>query len=134
MKNIVFTIICAVFFIGCKNDPPPSVQKDLPLAPKNLTPVPFQPSPDSSITIEQMKAWLASNPLLDSLAIMYADSFKTDSPELRIRYQKDFTTAQDKICVLSGLSGGFVEYKWILGNIGNPKNKQIIASVKVESN
>ena len=81
-----------------------------------------------------MKAWLACNPVLDSLTIMYSDSFKTKDPKLRMRYQKDFTKAQDKICVLSGLSGGFIEYKWILTNMGNPKNKPVLDSVKVETN
>lgn len=75
-----------------------------------------------------MKAWFACNPLLDSLTLMYSDSFKTNDPSLRMRYQDDFSAAQDKICAFRGLSGGYKEYKWILNNMGNPKNKTSIDS------
>jgi hypothetical protein len=59
---------------------------------------------------------------------MYADSFKTANPAQRMKYQQLFTTAQDKICVITGLNGGYKEYKWILSNIGNPINKTIVES------
>jgi hypothetical protein len=86
----------------------------------------FFPPSDSLITSEQMKHWLGCNPLLDSLAIMYADSFKVENAQARLRYQYDYSAAQDKICVLSGLQGGYKEYKWIMDNAGNPKNKSVI--------
>jgi hypothetical protein len=81
---------------------------------------------DSLITTSQMKSWIACNPLLDSIAIMYVDSFKTDDAQKRLRYQADFSSAQDKICVISGLPGGYKEYRWIMDNIGNTKNKDVV--------
>lgn len=135
LLSIIFIIFVSTFFvISCDRKENSSVQKNQVQTTKTIRSVPFQPSQDSSITIEQIKAWLACNPILDSLTIMYSDSFKTKDPKLRMRYQKDFTLAQDKICVLSGLSGGFIEYKWILTNMGNPKNKPVLDSVKVETN
>lgn len=135
MKKFLFTIffINAILIINCNHKKESPVSKNQKQTTKQIKPVPFQPPQDSSVTVLQMKAWLASNPLLDSLTIMYSDSFKTENPELRMKYQKDFSTAQDRICVLSGLSGGFVEYKWILTNMGNPKNKPVMDSLKIET-
>lgn len=93
---------------------------------KEIKKIVFFPPPDSLITSEQIEHWLACNPLLDSLAIMYADSFKVENAQARLRYQDDYSAAQDKICVLSGLQGGYKEYKWIMNNAGNPKNKSVI--------
>ena len=88
----------------------------------------FEPPADSLITLERMNAWLLSNTYLDSLAFMYSDSFKTLDPALRIRYQEDFTSAQNKLCVRAGLPGGYKEYTWIMKNSGNPKNKNVLDS------
>jgi hypothetical protein len=40
--------------------------------------------------------------------------------------QEDFLKAQDKICKLAGFAGGYTEYKWIMGAIANPRNKELL--------
>lgn len=107
---------------------PPAVQQ--PVATK---PDPFIPPADSLLTFKNLKAWSACNPLLDSLTYLYADSFKTEDVSLRIRYQDDFKTAQDRICLRTGLAGGYAEYKWILKSMGNKKNKPALDSASIQS-
>lgn len=118
-----------VLFISCnhkevKNEPP----KQIPAPTQEMKLKNFIEPLDSIITSNQIKAWFSCNSLLDSLTQRYADSFKVASPQQRIRYQEQFSTAQDNICEHSGLAGGYKEYKWILRNMGNPKNKQFIDS------
>ena len=127
-KRLVITILIGLtLLINCKGKKvivtykvPPTQEK------KEIKKIDFFAPADSLITSYQIKNWLACNPLLDSLAIMYADSFKVQNAQTRLRYQDDYSAAQDKICVLSGLKGGYKEYKWIMNNIGNPKNKSVI--------
>lgn len=128
-KAIIATLVIGGMAIpGCKQkEGEPAFEQ--PEIKKELKPVDFIPPADSSISVHQMKSWIACNPLLDSLTIMYADSFKTEDPSQRMRYQEIFSTAQDRICVLSGLQGGYREYKWVLKNVGNPRNRQILDSV-----
>ena len=95
--------------------------------------IPFTPPADSMISAAQMKAWSSCNALLDSLTFRYADSFKTEDPAAMIRYQDDFITAQDKICVRAGLPGGYQEYKWILQNLGIDKNRSVLESVNAQT-
>lgn len=111
------------------NSTPLSVSKQV----EHQKPIEFIAPTDSIIKPEQMKSWLACNPLLDSLAYMYSDSFKTADPKLRIRYQDDFSNAQDKICLKAGLHGGYKEYRWIMENMGNPKNKPLLESLKAST-
>jgi hypothetical protein len=127
--TIVFFLLCALITAsGCKQkqvappQPAPVVKQDLSVKP-------FIPAPDSSITLKQLKNWVSCNPLLDSLAYRYGDSFKTDDPSKRLKYQDDFSKAQDRICVISGLTGGYKEYRWIMDNMGNPRNKTLLDSV-----
>lgn len=103
----------------------------LPPPTREVRKVPFVPPADSSITAEQLRKWLACHELLDSLSFRYADSFKTNDAERRLVYQQDFTQAQDRVCVLAGLSGGYHEYQWILAAIGNPRNRQLADSLKI---
>jgi hypothetical protein len=118
-----------VFSFSCENKKNVPITKTIsPTITKVIKKIEFIAPVDSSITAIQIKNWLACNPMLDSLAIMYADSFKTESAQTRMRYQDDYSSAQDKICVLSGLQGGYKEYKWVMENIGNPKNKSIVES------
>jgi hypothetical protein len=132
--RFIITLVAGCILIGslgCETKKKkPVVQKttETPVPPPKpvIKKVEFIPPADSLITATQMKNWLSCNSLLDSLAIMYGDSFKTDDPQKRLRYQEDFSSAQDKICVLSGLTGGYKEYKWVMGNIGNPKNKAVV--------
>lgn len=134
MNRKLFTalVIAGFAIAGCKqkddtsNSPQPSKEVE-----KEIKVIPFIPPTDSSITQKQIKAWSSSNTFLDSLTIMYADSFKINDPIKRMHYQEVFSDAQDKICVINGLTGGYKEYKWILNNIGNPKNKAILDSAGV---
>ena len=73
----------------------------------------------------------ACNMLLDSLSMFYQDSFKTKDAALLIRFQEDFSKAQDKICLRAGLAGGYNEYLWILKNLGNPRNAKLLDSLKM---
>lgn len=107
----------------------------VPMKPTTTTPAKatFIPPPDSAITVEQMRSWLACNHLLDSLSYLYQDSFKTEDPARRLTYQDDFIKAQDKICIRCGLGGGYTEYAWILNNAGSARNKAILDSVGMAS-
>lgn len=130
-KFVTFAFIAGMAFNGCQQKkpaqtPPPSTEIK-----KEITATPFAPPADSIITTQQMKAWASTNEFLDSLTQLYADSFKVSDPIKRMHYQDVFSSAQDKICVLNGLSGGYKEYKWILNNIGNPKNKAVVEAAGV---
>jgi hypothetical protein len=132
---VLFLVLCAVLVCRCKEktvETPqarPVAQKE----PKPVSiPVPFVPPADSIISAEQMKSWSGCNPLLDSLTYRYADSFKTEDPAAFLRYQDDFITAQNKICVRAGLPGGYDEYKWILQNMGIAKNRTVLQSVHAQ--
>jgi hypothetical protein len=119
-----------LFLVGCnsKKDPDTKSQSALPDTTQKTGP--FIPPPDSSITVKQMKNWLSCNHRLDSLAYLYSDSFKTEDIQLRLKYQKNFNKSQDNVCISEGLTGGYKEYRWIMENIGNPKNKSILDSLK----
>lgn len=124
------------FLCFCQQKPPvtsktpkPQVQQPTP----TVKEIEFVPPADSSITVSQIKNWKRCNPLLDSIAFRYADSFKTTDPTQRLRYQEDFSKAQDKLCVLAGLPGGYQEYTWILKNSGNPKNKPVLDSAGIQA-
>ena len=143
MKYSILSICTMVFLLagGCKDKPSENsgaTSGSAPLAGDNQQPVPQKPVPftppeDSAISIDQMMAWSTSNPLLDSLTFRYADSFKTEDPAALLRYQEDFMTAQDRICVRAGLPGGYPEYKWILQNMGLGKNRAILESAHAQS-
>lgn len=85
----------------------------------------FNPPLNDSISTAQAKVWNICNPALDSLSKLYIDSFATEDPNLRLKYQTDFKNRQDTICVLNGLYGGYKEYMWILKNSGKPENKHL---------
>jgi len=130
-KFVTFAFIAGIAFNGCQQKkqaqtPPPSTEIK-----EEIKVIPFVPPADSTITAQQMKAWANTNEFLDSLTQLYSDSFKVSDPVKRMHYQDNFSSAQDKICVLNGLSGGYKEYKWILNNIGNPKNKAVVEAAGV---
>ncbi len=85
----------------------------------------FSPPLNDSISTIQAKVWNICNPALDSLSKMYIDSFTTEDPQLRLKYQTDFKNRQDTICVINGLKGGYKEYMWVLENSGKPENKHL---------
>lgn len=120
------SLACLFFSFSCEHKKPDPITKTT--ITKSIKKIEFIVPADSSISTVQIKNWLACNPMLDSLAIMYADSFKTENAQMRLRYQDDYSSAQDKICALSGLPGGYIEYKWVMENIGNPKNKSVVES------
>ncbi|MBN1603354.1 MAG: hypothetical protein JW915_17225 [Chitinispirillaceae bacterium] len=128
-KYLLLNVILAVLFslCLCQKKSPSNSSKSSEPSPQSASALieekKFIPPVDSLISEIQMKAWMKCNPLLDSLTFKYADSFKTKDPTLRLRYQEDFSKAQNKLCVLSGLPGGYKEYTWIMKNSGNPKNK-----------
>ncbi len=86
----------------------------------------FEPTADSSVTAKQVTLWKTCNPLLDSLTYFYSDSFKTEDPVQRLRYEEDFRRAQDKICKLAGFVGGYKEYTWVMESMGNARNRGIL--------
>jgi hypothetical protein len=99
--------------------------------PSEIRKIEFVPPADSSVTIDQIKKMNLCNFLLDSLSIFYQDSFKIKDAMLLTRYQEDFSRAQDKICLRTGLAGGYNEYLWLLKNLGNPRNTKILDSLKL---
>ncbi len=92
----------------------------------------FTPPQNSSITVEQIRRWLSCNSRLDSLSDVYLDSFRTENPESRMRYQRVFIKMQNRICIQQGLLGGYDEYVWILNNSGNKKNKAVFDSLAIK--
>ncbi len=93
----------------------------------------FIPRTDSVVSISELKNWLRVNPFLDSLSILYQDSFSTTDAAQQARLQENFIKAQDLICVRIGLNGGYAEYLWILKNVGNPKNASVMDSLKLSA-
>jgi hypothetical protein len=126
----VFSLLCF-----CQQKTPvksisakPQVQQQSPVVKE----IEFVPPADSLITASQIQTWKRCNPLLDSIAFRYADSFKTSDPTQRLRYQEDFSRAQNKLCVLAGLPGGYKEYTWILKNSGNDRNKSVLDAAGIQ--
>jgi hypothetical protein len=134
LSRHLFTIVFipAIVLYSCQKQTKAVVQPKEPPAVQSQELIPFVPPADSLITLQQIKAWSLSNTYLDSLAFRYADSFKTNDPTHRIRYQEDFIAAQNQICVRAGLRGGYAEYTWIIKNSGNPKNKPILDSAHAQ--
>jgi hypothetical protein len=91
----------------------------------------FVPPSDSSLTIDQMKKWIQCNPYLDSLSVLYKDSFAAPDAARQTKVQEDFVKAQDRICVRLGMQGGYAEYLWTLKSAGNSKNAKIMDSLKL---
>lgn len=130
MKKSVFIVLLAMMLAvlsACQKKK--TVEKQVPqVEPQKVE---FVPPADSLVSIEQMKKWLLCNSYLDSLSIIYKDSFAVNDAARQTRYQEDFLKAQDKICVRVGLTGGYTEYFWILKSIGSPKNKNVVDSLKL---
>jgi hypothetical protein len=129
------TVMFAAFIFSCGRQPMEEKmnQKSTPTLRDTPAEVTFSPPTDSTITMKQMTSWQRCNPLLDSLAFRYTDSFKTQNPEALLRYQEDFIAAQKKICVRTGLPGGYREYRWILRNMGIEKNRTVLESANAQS-
>lgn len=93
----------------------------------------FTAPPDSAVSVEQLRRWIACDRLLDSLSRAYRDSFAVDDPAARLAFQEAFIRAQDSLCVTAGLSGGYDEYRWILRHAGLPRNSAALESLGVDS-
>jgi hypothetical protein len=131
-RIIIIAVISTLFFGGCQQKKKAPVSAPAPApALVELKKVEFVPPGDSSMTIDQIKNMNMCNILLDSLSLFYQDSFKTKDAVLLTRFQEDFSRAQDKICLRTGLAGGYNEYLWILKNLGNPRNAKLLDSLKM---
>ncbi len=128
-KVIPLVLLCTMVVLTC------GCQKNASASKQTVTAEPhkvkFVPPSDSSVTTDQVKKWILCNTYLDSLSILYKDSFLVSDAAKQTRYQENFVKAQDRLCVRVGMSGGYAEYLWILRNIGNPKNKRIVDSLKL---
>jgi len=133
--SLFFLAISMVFLFSCKEKPVDhaAAQNSSDDKKEIIVPVEFIPPSDSSINAKQLSSWNKCNQLLDSLTFRYADSFKVEDPVSILRYQEDFISAQDKICVKAGLAGGYREYKWVLQHMGFEKNRSLLESVNAES-
>ena len=120
-KNFTLLFLITVLLLFCNEQKTEEIRLDFK---------PFVPPLNDSITPTQASLWLKCNPPLDSLSKLYTDSFATEDPSLRLKYQKDFKNRQDTICVQNGLKGGFSEYKWIMENAGKSKNSHLFNSLK----
>jgi hypothetical protein len=131
VKTSLTAVVLATVLIlsGCQKKAP--VSRPAPQA--ELRKIEFVPPADSVLTIDQMKKWLQCNPYLDSLSVLYRDSFSSADAPRQTRMQEDFVKAQDRICVRMGLSGGYAEYLWTLQSAGNPQNARVLDSLKLTS-
>jgi hypothetical protein len=132
-RSIIIGIaLVSCFSFGChQKKPKVSSAPVAPHSPVELKKKDFVAPADSSMSIDQIKKMNMCNILLDSLSIFFQDSFKTKDAVLLTRLQDDFSRAQDKICLRAGLAGGYIEYLWILKNLGNPRNAKLLDSLKM---
>lgn len=133
--SVIIVTLCTTALFSCREKPVDSAEakKATSQDQKIVVPVKFTPPKDSSISPKQASNWNTCNDLLDSLTIRYADSFKVDDAVAILRYQEDFISAQDRICVKAGLKGGYQEYKWILLHMNVEKNRSVIQAVNAQT-
>jgi hypothetical protein len=130
-RFFIISILSALcFFPGCQQKKKETTQVSAAI-PVELKKVEFVAPSDSSMSSNQIVRMNVCNSLLDSLSILYQDSFKTKDAVLLTRFQDDFSKAQDKICLRAGLAGGYKEYLWVLKNLGNPRNAKLLDSLKM---
>jgi hypothetical protein len=121
-------IVSLIFSVGCgKKQGHDTAAHQPPAAKKQLTS--FVPPADSVISRAQMTAWFACNRPLDSLSEIFTASLAENKNALPDSAFNNFSRSQDRICVEKGLTGGYIEYKWILNNLGSAKNKPLYDSV-----
>lgn len=130
--RIITIIVCTALIglsAGCqtrKKNP----ARVIPPAPRQveLKAVPFSAPADSVLSASRMQSWLLCNKSLDSLSIVYTDSFKTEDSSMRLRFQQNFSATQDLICLRAGLASGYEEYRWITKVLALPKNRALAES------
>lgn len=132
-KSLILLGVAATLAIvaGCAQKKEPAKAQAATAVAPVAQKVPFVAPADSAISRDRLTKWLACNPLLDSLSIMYQDSFKVDDAGIKLRRQSDFTKAQDRICVRAGLAGGYDEYLWVRKVMGVSRNKTLLDSLGV---
>lgn len=125
MRIAASVVLLAICCFTCSK----KQNEDEKAVPPRPAKVAFVPPADSTVTIGQMRKWLRCNALLDSLSYIYRDSFAVEDPTRLTAYQREFVKAQDMLCVVGGLTGGYKEYLWVLRNAGHPRNKHILDSL-----
>jgi len=73
----------------------------------------FHPPATGGASDGQMRCMNNCISALDSLSIVYRDSFNIKGAGEQTRRQNNFVLAQYRICVNAGLAGGYAEYFWI---------------------
>lgn len=128
--NRMFPVLllgCVVLGLACqKHDEKANAGEPTPSV------VQFKPTADSLLTAPEITAWVTCNTLLDSLCIVYQDSFKTDNPDIMYRVQNTFRLAQDVLCRQAGLGGGLEHYLWVTRAIGLPINATMRETFKIQ--
>jgi len=123
---LVAVLACGIWLIlGCSEEP--TEQDDT----THNAGTSFRPTPDSSLTPLQVERWVRATQALDALSEAYRDSFDVEAPSERLRLQKRFQEQQQRVCEAQGLTGGYAEYRWILGALANPRNKALRDSFSV---
>jgi hypothetical protein len=128
-KNACIAALCvaAALVLSCQKKEPSA--RPVP-APEPVM-VRFVAPADSAVTADQMQKWIVCNTYLDSLAVLYKDSFPSGDPAKQTAAQDRFARDEDRLCVRLGLPGGYEEYLWILRCLGNSKNKRMADSLKL---
>jgi hypothetical protein len=128
-KASLTSVLCMLLALtsACQKKEPANTQTPAAESRK----IDFVPPSDSAVTADQVKKWIICNTYLDSLSLLYKDSFSINDAAKRMAYQDHFVKAQDRICVRVGLTGGYAEYLWVLKASGSPRNKAIVDSLKL---
>jgi hypothetical protein len=100
-------LLCAV--TGCNHKNTELRQQ----VPQDVGTIEFHPPKDAYASDNQIQVMNTCTPALDSLCIVYRDSFSVKGASEQTRIQKKFTVAQDSQCVKAGLNGGYAEYFWV---------------------
>ena len=77
-----------------------------------------------------MTAWFNCNQGLDSVSGFFTKSLTADNAAVTDSALKNFSLAQDRVCIDNGLPGGYQEYQWIMEHFGSNKNKTMYDSLK----
>jgi hypothetical protein len=125
---VIFIRVCLISLVfvtlnpGCFLSPKtPSQNKTTAL--QDSAPAAFTPPSDSSLTPARLAAWFACNNGLDSLSIAFADPVTMEKKVSCDSARLIFRESQNRLCMRNGLKSGYVEYKWIMDNLGNSRNK-----------
>jgi hypothetical protein len=129
-RILLISLLTISLFSGCNQSPKPPVSQDNSALVPVDTITPFIPPVDSIIAPVRFSAWFACNKSLDSLSIAFTNTVAGGKSVPGDSARSSFCRAQDRICALHGLKGGYVEYRWIMENLGNSKNKALYDSLK----